>query len=185
MKKNKKAFASKLFSFVVLVFVVAGVSFYLSGQNKREDRSNKSADSKSVRQPRSLDKANPTANSDGRITKSPERKTASIPKNNEGKDRSEEKMWRQRLAANLNSALSPLKAEASVKELGQKRIKKGNKNLDAQHVLISIEKTNGMRSSYEALVHPKTGSMLHTWNQTRYEIRTPPTLRLKPLKGVR
>lgn len=40
-----------------------------------------------------------------------------------------------------------------------------------EHVLISYTKPNGQPFSFEALIDSQTGSVVQSWNQTRYEIK--------------
>ncbi len=46
-----------------------------------------------------------------------------------------------------------------------------------QHVKINFE-YGGKYGAFEALIDPKTGSVLRTWNNTRYEIKKPPRLNI-------
>ncbi|MBC74634.1 MAG: hypothetical protein CME64_01320 [Halobacteriovoraceae bacterium] len=107
--------------------------------------------------------------------KAPARNVASIPAPKKQK-------WRKGLDANLKKHLSAIGAKASVKKLGRRTLPSGSKHKEVLHVLVSIDAGKGNISSYEAYVNPESGSILKTWNQTRFENKKPMKLSLKPFR---
>ena len=46
-----------------------------------------------------------------------------------------------------------------------------NTGTNFEHILVSYIKPNGQPFSFEALVNSETGTMVRTWNKTRYEFK--------------
>ncbi|MEX0797927.1 MAG: hypothetical protein WD025_00685 [Bacteriovoracaceae bacterium] len=142
----------------------------ISPQNKFADEKDKLANKKS-KEEKKQDKEEKN-----QATASNSRGVASVPK---GKDK---KNWSANLSRRLTNQLKAYQAKPKIKSLGSSKIKIQSSFQDVEHVLISIDKGNGNVSSYEAYIHPKTGSVLRTWNQTRFEFREPLALKLKPFR---
>lgn len=70
---------------------------------------------------------------------------------------------------------------ASVKDVKNLKIKlkrsilkvKNNVGTNYEHIIVSYNKPNGQPFSFEALIDSETGSLVKTWNQTKYEYKKP------------
>lgn len=89
--------------------------------------------------------------------------------------------WQTKLQERLTHTLRSWDAKAEVKSLGSRTFKSGTDSIGAEHVLVSIDQGDGNVSSYEAYVHPKTGAILKTWNQTRFENKKALRIKARPL----
>ena len=96
--------------------------------------------------------------------------------------KSEPAKWEKTMSARLERKLASIGASSKVKALGPREIKKGDKKILAEHVMVSIDRGQGAVSSYEALVDPKTGRVLQTWNRTHFEGAKPLALTMRALK---
>lgn len=96
--------------------------------------------------------------------------------------KSEPAKWEKSMSSRLERKLASIGASSKVKALGPREIKKGDKKILAEHVMVSIDRGQGAVSSYEALVDPKTGRVLQTWNRTHFEGAKPLALTMRALK---
>lgn len=88
--------------------------------------------------------------------------------------------WEKGLNERLNKNLAAIGAKAAISPLGKIKLPSGKKEKEVVHVHVSIDAGKGNVSSYEAYVNPTSGSILKTWNQTRFENQKPVVLNLKP-----
>ena len=81
------------------------------------------------------------------------------------------KNWQQVYKRNIERMLNT--KNANVKVTKKKSYIKFDNNTGRylEHVLVQMTKPNGSPYSYEALIDSETGSMVRSWNKTRYEFK--------------
>lgn len=188
---NKKTNKKNWILLSLALCVSCGLGYYFAFEKQPENKSAK----------RSVDKTESTPNvaaknkeqnepklaaSEDHSTNATGRSAASIPdslsKAEPRKKERPDKKWKRVLSSRLTRQLATLGVKPVIKPLGKRIIQKGYKEISAEHVMISMDKGKGQVSSYEALVNPKTGSILHTWNQTQFEHAKPLLLKVRPLR---
>jgi len=89
----------------------------------------------------------------------------------------ENKDWKELYSKNFLRMLGDTKIKDFNVKL-KKSILKVNNNIGQQmeHVIVSYTKPDGNPLSFEALIDSQTGSVVQTWNKTRYEFNKPAKL---------
>ncbi len=96
------------------------------------------------------------------------------------------KKWQQNYKSNITRMLDGTTAPRSIR-LTRKRSLirfRGNVGRYLEHVLVQMTKADGSPYSYEALIDSQTGSLVRSWNKTRYEFKQKSILNLSG-KGVK
>lgn len=83
--------------------------------------------------------------------------------------------WQETLKDNLLKNLEE-GVELDIQVMQATTYMKNQKSFAAQKVLIKMNSAQGHETSYHALVDARTGSIINTWNHTRFEIRQPLSL---------
>lgn len=163
MKKNSKIVSIAVFTLCLGVYigVFNGDDYKIIDKNQLsfEFEPNK-VDPKIAKAHAGMEKSSPASSKTGRAPASVPRPVL-LPE------------WQTKLQERLTHSLRNWDAKAEVKSLGPRTFKNGGDTIGAEHVLVSIDQGDGNVSSYEAYVHPKTGAILKTWNQTRFENKKP------------
>lgn len=84
--------------------------------------------------------------------------------------------WQKRYLKNITRSFFDEKVKVDIKHLRSLVYVKYNKGRLAEKVKVSITRENGRSSSYTALVDAQTGSLINSWNPTRYEFKEKLTL---------
>lgn len=82
--------------------------------------------------------------------------------------------WKQIYTGNFKRMLYDKKPQNFKVKLKRSIIKlKEHTAQNLEHVLVSYTKPNGHPFSFEAMIDSETGSLIRTWNKTRYEFKKP------------
>ncbi|MCO4753548.1 MAG: hypothetical protein KC478_03655 [Bacteriovoracaceae bacterium] len=165
--KNKKLIG------IALLLIICGVSIYFISRNTEENIAQEKPTIK-LQKKMNTRKTSKVEVVQEKNKNTHKREVASTPASSV--------KWKSALLNNLNKSLASISATATVKPMGAANLRVGNKLRPVQHVLVSVNKGKGNVSSYEAFVNPKTGTILRTWNQTRFENQVPITMTLKPFR---
>ena len=85
--------------------------------------------------------------------------------------------WKQKFLNTLKVQNSDIAMNAVKIKHKRSIIKKENKtSRNLEHIVVRLKLANGNPFSYEALVDSETGTMIRSWNKTRYERREPTVL---------
>jgi hypothetical protein len=84
--------------------------------------------------------------------------------------------WQKRYLKSIQRSFFDEKVKIDIKHLRSLVHVKYNKGRLAEKVKVKITRENGRTTSYTALVDAQTGSLINSWNPTRYEFKEKLTL---------
>lgn len=79
--------------------------------------------------------------------------------------------WKDQFKLNLEKSFGEEKVDINIKHIKSLVYVKYNSGLLAEKIKVNLKRSNGDTSSYMALVNSETGSIINTWDRTRYEFK--------------